>query len=272
MPSKQLKLFSGNIRRKQHGYIAARSKAEAMRLATAAGYHLRASELTNYWADCWSRPAELALGRPSEPCFWLYDEEKCHFERLDKEEPTVPYNGRRGLGIKYTRFSDVPQFTREGAWECDFPLKRVWHRIDELQREEGLDIDPDFQRAHVWTEAQQIAWIEFILRGGKTGRVIYLNNPTWNKMVHKGYKDFVLVDGKQRLEALRRFLHDEIRVFGSLYSEFTDELSIVQTIKINVNDLQTRKEVLQWYVDMNAGGTPHSADEINRVRDLMAAV
>lgn len=34
------------------------------------------------------------------------------------------------------------------------------------------------------------------------------------------------------------------------------------TIKVNVNDLKTEKEVLQWYVDMNAGGTPHTKEEI----------
>ena len=31
---------------------------------------------------------------------------------------------------------------------------------------------------------------------------------------------------------------------------------------LNVNDFKTKKEVLQWYVQMNAGGTPHSAEEI----------
>ena len=38
---------------------------------------------------------------------------------------------------------------------------------------------------------------------------------------------------------------------------------------LNVNDLKTKKEVLQWYVQMNAGGTPHSAEEIERVKKLM---
>ena len=36
-----------------------------------------------------------------------------------------------------------------------------------------------------------------------------------------------------------------------------------------VNNLQTKKEVLQWYVDMNAGGTPHTNDEIERVRRMI---
>ena len=41
------------------------------------------------------------------------------------------------------------------------------------------------------------------------------------------------------------------------------------TIKLNVNDLKTEREVLQWYVDMNAGGTPHTTEEIDRVKKLI---
>lgn len=41
------------------------------------------------------------------------------------------------------------------------------------------------------------------------------------------------------------------------------------TIKLNVNDLKTEREVLQWYIDMNAGGTPHTTEEIDRVKKLI---
>lgn len=41
------------------------------------------------------------------------------------------------------------------------------------------------------------------------------------------------------------------------------------TMILVVNDLQTEKEVLQWYVDMNSGGTPHTNDEIERVKKMI---
>lgn len=41
------------------------------------------------------------------------------------------------------------------------------------------------------------------------------------------------------------------------------------TVKLNVNDLKTEREVLQWYIDMNAGGTPHTMEEIDRVKKLI---
>ena len=40
-------------------------------------------------------------------------------------------------------------------------------------------------------------------------------------------------------------------------------------MKINVNDLPTRKNVLQWYIEHNAGGTIHTEEEINRVKELL---
>ena len=67
-----------------------------------------------------------------------------------------------------------------------------------------------------------------------------------------------------------RFINDEIKVFGSYFSEYKDRINITDAaMYLNVNDLKTEREVLQWYVDMNAGGTPHTNDEIERVRKMI---
>ena len=36
-----------------------------------------------------------------------------------------------------------------------------------------------------------------------------------------------------------------------------------------INELLTRKAVIRWYLEINAGGTPHIREEIDRVRDLL---
>lgn len=162
---------------------------------------------------------------------------------------------------------DIPPLTRTGPWECDYDLRGVVRFVDEQIEELGLDIDPDFQRGHVWTEKQAVLWLQHHLRGGKSGRVIYFNHPGW-RSTYKG--DFVLVDGRQRLDAIRAFLDNEIKVFGAYYREYTDlvHLRSRNTMRMNVNSLPTRAAVLQWYVEMNAGGTPHSDEEIARVLAL----
>lgn len=83
------------------------------------------------------------------------------------------------------------------------------------------------------------------------------------------YDDFVCVDGLQRITAVLKFMNNEIKIFGSQYKEFEDHMPSNAELLFCVNNLQTKKEVLQWYVDMNAGGTPHTNDEIERVKKMI---
>ena len=168
-------------------------------------------------------------------------------------------------------FKDIPQFISDGSYRVDVSMEYLVNCIDLWIKEDGLQLCPDFQRGHVWTEQQQIAFLEFILRGGKTGRTLYFNNPNWHRArVKTGYHDFVCVDGLQRITAIQRFLNNEIRVWGQLYSEFGGTTDLIRHgMTINVNDLKTKKEVLQWYIQMNAGGTPHSSEELQRVQKIM---
>lgn len=176
--------------------------------------------------------------------------------------------------MKITNFKDIKQFTSDGSYQVNYPLDRMIKFIDDEVEEMGLQLNPIFQRGHVWSKEQQIAWLEYHLKGGKSGNTIYLNYPFWKttKNPRPGdYADYVCVDGLQRITAAKRFVNNEIPVFGSYYREFGDSIRrcIPNMMTINVNDLKTEKDVLQWYVDMNAGGTPHSKEEIERVQNMI---
>ncbi len=80
---------------------------------------------------------------------------------------------------KITRFKDIPKFTSDGSWYANYTLVSLVKFINEEIEEAGLQLNPEFQRGHVWTEKQQIAWLEYHLRGGKSGNTIYLNNYLW---------------------------------------------------------------------------------------------
>ena len=170
------------------------------------------------------------------------------------------------------KFKDIPQLTREGSWQANMPMRYIYDRIKEWEEDEyyQLQLNPNFQRGHVWTEEQQIAYVEFLLRGGKSAKVIYFNKPSWqNSSIINDYDDFVCVDGLQRLTAVMRFLNNEIKVLGTYYKDFEDKLPMGIDLIFNVNNLKTEKEVLQWYVDMNAGSTPHTNEEIERVKRMI---
>ena len=166
------------------------------------------------------------------------------------------------------RFQDIPKFTRNAGYHVTVSWRYLESHIKEAQQWGSaiLDLDPDFQRAHVWTEQQQIRYIEYILRGGMSSRAIYLNCAGWGYSYEGPY---VLVDGKQRLQAVRRFLANEIPAFGARIDEYTDKLHMDYSFDWYINDLATRAEVLQWYLDLNSGGVVHTSDELAKVKTLL---
>ena len=176
----------------------------------------------------------------------------------------------KGVRI-YKRFEDIPKFPRiyytvNVSW--DYLDEYLESKMDEDDAKAGLsklNMNPDFQRGHVWTRDQQIAYVEFILAGGSSGRHLYFNHPGWMGSL-KG--DYVLVDGLQRITAALAFLHNEIPAYGTLYKDYDDCLSSEADFIVNVAKLKTKKEVLDWYILMNTGGTPHSVEEIERVKRM----
>ena len=71
---------------------------------------------------------------------------------------------------------------------------------------------------------------------------------------------------------LGAFLRGDYPVFGHRYDEFEDPLPIMEhRFRFQVCCLETREEVLQLYLKINAGGTPHSKKELDRVRALLDA-
>ena len=102
--------------------------------------------------------------------------------------------------MKYTKFKEIPQFTRDGSYaiDCSLPFLKDWVADEQ---NEGLELNPDFQRGHVWTREQEIAYIEFLLRGGRTGRDLYFNKPSWEKYLRSQYRHRQLIIVKSFLHA-----------------------------------------------------------------------
>lgn len=165
-------------------------------------------------------------------------------------------------------FNDIPKFPfATYSVDVDWTEIGEWVRQQEEDRAYTIELSPDYQRGHVWTEDKQIKYVEYILRGGFSSKDLFFNCPGW---MNDFRGPLQLVDGKQRYEAVRRFMNNEIRAFDHYLDQFEGRLrSTSCRFKIHVNNLETRAEVLQWYLDLNDGGVVHSDVELNRVRDLL---
>ena len=103
------------------------------------------------------------------------------------------------------RFQDIPQFP-SARYEIDVPWTHIDENLEVLRGEGELRLDPDYQRAHVWSKKQQTSYVEYQLRGGEISRSILFNAPYWERLgtpVGKTYLE--LLDGKQRLERILPF-------------------------------------------------------------------
>jgi hypothetical protein len=164
---------------------------------------------------------------------------------------------------------DIPQITPSGEYRAVTEWTYLEEKTLKDIQEHRLQLEPDFQRGHVWKKQQQITFVEYCLKGGTYHRDILLNNPGWMSDFEG---DYVLVDGLQRLTAIRKFITNTLTVFDGIYlQDFDRPTTLLRRQSINwcVNKLKTRAEVLQWYLDLNTGGIVHSDDEIKRVQNLL---
>jgi hypothetical protein len=175
------------------------------------------------------------------------------------------------------KVDDIPQLIVMNGG-VTWSLSDIQGTLARWEKSYGLNIDPDFQRGHVWTQAQKVRFIEFLLRGGKVPPLRF-NSPTFSGARHERHSDLgeevVIVDGKQRLSACLEFLQNKVAVFGGYtLDQFDNPRKLLNGAEIlyQVNKLQTRRELLEWYLQINEGQVAHTEEELQRVRALLREV
>lgn len=143
-----------------------------------------------------------------------------------------------------------------------------------------LELEQEDQHNHGWSLAQQVVFIERLLRGKLSDeeRLLRFNCPHWDgecpsDLPHR----MQIVDGAQRLAAIRRFLCGEVRAFGMSVGDFngtrydirrTDSVSL----RLAIHALPWRRDLLQFYLDINSGRTPQRDVVIARVRSHLRQI
>lgn len=169
---------------------------------------------------------------------------------------------------------------RTARYEVDHEWRGLQKALDGYCKDYGgLELNPDFQRGHVWTAEQQRHFIENILRGvvASSGFLIQFNCPNWELESYRGDlpQGFQCIDGLQRLTAVQGFMDGVVRPFGLHHEDLNGSRFSMRgssfRFRFAVHDFQSRADLLQHYLDLNAGGTPHTTAEIDRVRKLRNA-
>lgn len=132
-------------------------------------------------------------------------------------------------------------------WQADYGFNGIERALAGFAEDYGLNLEPDFQRGHVWTPTQE-RFVETIVHGtlASSGLVIQFNCPHWERDDYAGDlpREMQCVDGLQRLTAVRRFMAGQIRAFGRTVEAFDGaEFSMkrtLYTLKFAVHTFQSR--------------------------------
>jgi hypothetical protein len=159
----------------------------------------------------------------------------------------------------------------------DYMVQVQWSElqrsIDRYIKLYNLNTNPEYQRGYIWTEQQQINYVEYMLRGGFSGKDIFFNAPGW---MQNFMGTIELVDGKQRISAVLKFLSDKLLIFGNVkYSDFTTDINLYQHepyFNFHVNNLANKADIIKWYISMNEGGTAHTKEDIQNARNLLTNI
>jgi hypothetical protein len=133
-----------------------------------------------------------------------------------------------------------------------------------------LDLDPEYQRSHVWTREQQSLFVGHLLSGGETTQLIINELPDQSTEI---------VDGKQRFTACLQWVNNEFPAttwngetiwYKDLDHVSTTILGNRITLPFLIVQL-SGADILKLYIRLNRGGTVHSDEEIARVKALLDA-
>lgn len=130
----------------------------------------------------------------------------------------------------------------------------------------GVDMNPEYQRDLVWSESQKISFIESCFDEQKNlGMLTYHHNGTYGE----GTPLYIVIDGKQRLNALVEYRLGYFAVMGYFYKDlsnrdknrFEDRVLPYQEIR-NL----TLKEQAELFLLVNDTGVPVAKEHLCKVR------
>jgi len=145
-----------------------------------------------------------------------------------------------------------------------------------------LELNPEFQRGHVWKLNQQIAFVENLLRGIDINKTIRFNDLTMRP--HDDADEIlknkiICIDGLQRLTAIIDFVDGKYKVFNNQLSyddilNHPDKASMRRIfnsalLQFEFLQITSYKEVLKYYIDLNLGGVAHTPADIQIAKDIL---
>ncbi len=133
-------------------------------------------------------------------------------------------------------------------------LNKIYHM--------GVDFNPSYQRELVWSIEDKEALIDSIFNSIDIGKFVF---------IFKGYDSderYEILDGKQRLSAIREYYEDQFPYKGKYFSDLSirDKDHFID-YKINVAETEeiTEERKLRYFIKLNTTGKVMDKAHLNKV-------
>ena len=136
----------------------------------------------------------------------------------------------------------------------------------------GIDLEPDYQRGNVWTQAQKDALIDSIFKNIDIGKfTIIKRNWGSNPNVPESPFMYEMLDGKQRLTAIYEFFCGRFKYKGLYFYEMNmRDREHFKHYSISYAETQplTDEQKYRYFIKLNTTGTPVDKAHLRKVREL----
>jgi hypothetical protein len=132
----------------------------------------------------------------------------------------------------------------------------------------GIDLDPEYQREHVWELSDKVALIHSLLNGIEIGKLTFVRRDY-------GFDGplYEVLDGKQRVSALVDFFTGQFRYERMLWCEMHPyDVSRIEGMQVLIADLPhttTREQRIRHFLRLNTAGRVMDGEHLAKVAALL---
>lgn len=137
-------------------------------------------------------------------------------------------------------------------------------------------IIPEYQRGLVWSETQKVNLIKTIMAGVPIGTFVFARQAYDKQTLKKlPVRKYYLLDGQQRLNAIRGFLDNEFDMDGYFFKDlpYLDKRAFIDFHNFGsmiINE-PTLEQELDFYFTLNFGGTAHTKEDLEKIMKCKSA-
>jgi hypothetical protein len=134
----------------------------------------------------------------------------------------------------------------------------------------GTDVNPDCQRGYVWSLEDEVRLIDSVFNARDIGKFVFIKY-NWPRT------DDDILDGKQRLNTLVRFITNQFQYKGLYWNQLSRgdrglfEDRIVQYVELDGERL-SEADKLEIFLNVNCAGVPQTEEHLTAIREKLATL